>query len=221
MHVGALGFGGLTLPEILAAEAANGNQKSKSVDSEKLLSHKAVIMVYLPGGPPQMDTFDMKPDSPSEVRGEFDPIDTNVPGIQVCELLPRTAQIMDKIAVVRSVTGMPPSHSPYHLHTGRVESAPKPAGGDWPNMGAVISHLQGQVDRTVPATNSLMRKQSHPPYGDPGHPGFLGAAHSPFLPTGRMMEDMTLDGISMNRLTDRKALLSWSLGVSWKPERAA
>ena len=207
MHVGALGFGGLTLPEILAAEAASGTRKTSSIDSGKVLSHKAVIMVYLPGGPPQMDTFDMKPDSPSEVRGDFDPIDTNVPGIQICELMPRTAQIMDKIAVVRSVTKMAPDHSPYHLHTGRASAAPRPAGG-WPNMGAVISHLQGQVDRTVPASISLMRKQSHPPYGSPGDPGFLGSAHAPFLLTGRMMADMTLDGISMNRLTDRKSLLS-------------
>ena len=206
MHIGALGFGGLSLPQILAAESTNGTRQSTSIDSEKVHSHKAIIMVYLSGGPPQMDTFDMKPDAPREVRSEFDRIDTNVPGIQVCEHMPRTAQVMDKIAVVRSVTKMPHDHSPYHLHTGRAPG-PQPAGG-WPNMGAVISHLQGQVDRTVPASISLMRPMEHRPYGDPGYPGFLGSAHSPFSPTGRMMRDMTLEGITMRRLADRKALLS-------------
>ena len=121
--------------------------------------------------------------------------------------MPHTAQIMDKIAVVRSVTKMPHDHSPYHLHHGRAGNASRPDGGG-PNMGAVISHLQGQVDPTVPASISLMRKQSHPPYGYPRQAGLLGSAHAPFLPTGPMMQDMTLEGVSMNRLTDRKALLS-------------
>ena len=207
LHVGALGFGGLNLSQILAAESANGARRSSNVDSEKVHSHKSVIMVYMSGGPPQMDTFDMKPDAPREIRGEFVPIDTNVPGIQVCEHLPRTARLMDKIAVVRSVTGMPPKHSPYHLYTGR-DPGLQPGGG-WPNMGAVLSHLEGPVNRSVPASMSLMRPQDHPPFGDPGSSGFLGQAHSAFLPvSGRMMEDMTLQGISMRRLSDRRALLS-------------
>src|SRR6266850_1549020 len=74
LRIGALGLGGLALPQILEAEASSGSRRSQ----------KAVIMIYLPGGPPHQDTFDIKQDAPSEIRGEFRPISTNVPGIQIC-----------------------------------------------------------------------------------------------------------------------------------------
>src|SRR5262245_50323554 len=79
LKIGALGMGGLALPQLLKAEAASGIHRS----------HKAVIMIYLPGGPPHQDTFDLKLDAPSEIRGEFRPISTNVDGLQICEHLPR------------------------------------------------------------------------------------------------------------------------------------
>src|SRR6188508_2581951 len=78
LKIGALGLGGLTLPQILKAEASAGIKNP----------HKAVIMIFLPGGPSHQDMFDLKPNAPSEVRGEFKPIKTNVPGIQICEHLP-------------------------------------------------------------------------------------------------------------------------------------
>src|SRR5438045_8881412 len=86
IKIGAIGMGGLALPQLLRAEAASGIKRS----------HKAVIMIYLPGGPSHQDTFDLKPDAPSEFRGEFKPIDTNVSGIQICEHLPQIARRMDK-----------------------------------------------------------------------------------------------------------------------------
>src|SRR6266511_1515947 len=92
IKIGALGMGGLALPQLLQAEAAAGIRKS----------HKAVIMIYLPGGPPHQDTFDLKLDAPSEIRGEFRPIATNVPGIEICEHLPLMAKMADKIAFIRS-----------------------------------------------------------------------------------------------------------------------
>src|SRR5689334_4696939 len=79
LKVGGLALGGLTLTDLLAAEAQAGMRSS----------HKAIIMIYLPGGPSHQDTFDLKPDAPSDIRGEFKPIPTNVPGIQICEHLPR------------------------------------------------------------------------------------------------------------------------------------
>src|SRR5436189_4970463 len=85
IKIGALGMGGLALPQLLKAEAASGLRRS----------HKAVIMIYLPGGPPHQDTSDLKPDAPSEIRGEFQPISTKVPGIQICELLPLIARLTD------------------------------------------------------------------------------------------------------------------------------
>src|SRR5438046_1619816 len=95
LKIGALGLGGLTLPDLFRAEAASGVRRS----------HKAVIMIYLPGGPPHQDTFDLKLDAPSEIRGEFKPIRTNVPGIEICEHLPLMAKMADKLAFVRSVVG--------------------------------------------------------------------------------------------------------------------
>src|SRR5215204_7392070 len=85
LKIGALGLGGLSLPQLLRAESAAGIRKS----------HKAVIMIFLPGGPAHQDMFDLKPDAPAEVRGEFKPIRTNVPGIQICEHMPRLAGMMD------------------------------------------------------------------------------------------------------------------------------
>src|SRR6266705_1814427 len=82
IRIGALGLGGLALPQLLQAEAQSGIRKS----------HKAIIMIYLPGGPPHQDMFDLKLDAPLEIRGEFKPIKTNVPGLQICEHLPRMAE---------------------------------------------------------------------------------------------------------------------------------
>ena len=96
LQIGGLMLGGLTLPELLRAEQRTGVARS----------HKAVIFVYLSGGLAHQDSFDLKPDAPTEVRGEFKPIDTNVPGIQICELLPETAKVMDKIALIRSIVGL-------------------------------------------------------------------------------------------------------------------
>src|SRR5436853_7209968 len=93
IRIGALGMGGLALPQLLKAEAASGLRRS----------HKAVIMIYLPGGPPHQDTFDLKMDAPSEIRGEFRPISTSVPGIKICEHLPLIARVPDKLPIIRSL----------------------------------------------------------------------------------------------------------------------
>src|SRR6187401_1265504 len=101
LKIGALGLGGLALPQLLAAEAQNGIRKSA----------KSVIMVYLPGGPPHQDMYDLKTDAPSEIRGEFSPIPTAVPGIEVCELMPDIARCMDKLVPIRSVVGCKDDHA--------------------------------------------------------------------------------------------------------------
>src|SRR5438309_4616434 len=93
LRLGALGLGGLTLPRLLRAEAAAGIRSS----------NKAIINIHLNGGPSHQDMFDLKPDAPREFRGEFNPIATNVPGIEICEHLPRLAQMADKFAVIRSL----------------------------------------------------------------------------------------------------------------------
>src|SRR5436190_17774592 len=108
LKIGALGLGGLALPQLLQAEAKSGIRRS----------HKAVIMIYLPGGPPHQDMFDLKMDAPLEVRGEFKPIRTNVPGIGICEHLPRMAAMMDKLAIIRSVVGAVDEHTDFQCLTG-------------------------------------------------------------------------------------------------------
>src|SRR5689334_13814352 len=100
LKIGALGLGGLALPQILQAESQLGIRQS----------HKAVIMIFLPGGPSHQDMFDLKMDAPSEIRGEFQPISTSVPGIQICEHLPQVAKLMDKMVLIRSIIGATGDH---------------------------------------------------------------------------------------------------------------
>jgi hypothetical protein len=196
LRIGALGLGGLGLPQLLRAEAQSGIGRS----------HKAVIMIFLPGGPAHQDIFDLKMDAPSEIRGEFTPIDTNVPGIQICQHLPQVARLMDKLAVIRSIVGASGGHDAVQCLTGRSKRN-MPAGG-WPSLGAVLSRLQGPVDPAVPPFVGLSPKMGHPEWADAGTPGFLGVAHAPFKPSDEAgKEDMVLNGITLDRLADRRALL--------------
>jgi len=196
LRIGALGLGGLTLPEILRAESAAGRRSP----------HKAVIMVFLPGGPSHQDMVDLKMDAPSEVRGEFKPISTKVPGIQICEHLPKIAKLTDKLTIIRSMVGAEDNHYAFQCLTGRHMRNSPPGG--WPCIGSVLSKLEGPVDRAVPPFVGLSPKMGHVPWSDAGHPGFLGIGHAPFKPNGAGLTDMVLNGITMDRLADRKQLLS-------------
>ena len=197
LRIGALAMGGaasLTLPQLLAAEGRSGRR-----------SHKSVIMIYLCGGPPHQDMYDLKIDAPIEVRGEFDPIATNVPGIEICELLPKLAKIMDKLVPIRSVVGCRDDHAGYQCFTGHL-SQNEPAGG-WPHLGSVVSRLPGPTTPGVPPFVSLCYVTQHKPYNEPG-PGFLGLGHSAFRPMGEGRDDLVLQGITADRLDDRRGLLS-------------
>src|SRR2546429_1683131 len=103
LKIGALGLGGLALPQLLAAEAQLGIRRSQ----------KSVIMIYLPGGPPHQDMYDLKMDAPSEVRGEFRPINTNVAGIQICEHPPQRAKVIDKAVIIRTSAEAVGEHSDF------------------------------------------------------------------------------------------------------------
>jgi hypothetical protein len=195
LKVGALALGGITLPDLLRAEARSGIRRS----------HKAIIMIYLPGGPPHQDTFDLKPEAPLEIRGELRPIATSVPGIEVCELLPRLAARMEKLAILRSIVGSRDAHDPFHCLTGRVPRG-QPQGG-WPELGAVLSKLEGPADPAVPPFANLAPPMDHKPYNS-GYHGFLGVAHAPFKPQGESRADMVLEGIGPDRLGSRAGLLA-------------
>jgi uncharacterized protein (DUF1501 family) len=195
LRLGALGLGGLTLPGLLRAEADSGIRSS----------HKSVILIYLVGGPPHQDMFDLKPGAPKEVAGPWKPTATNVTGVQICEALPRLARIMDKLAVIRSLVGNQADHDAIQVYNGHHPKKPTPSGG-WPQFGSAVAKLQGPVDPSVPPFVSVCYPCTHGPYNEPG-PGFLGPAMAPFRAMGKTREDMLLRGLSVNRLADRKTLL--------------
>jgi hypothetical protein len=196
LQIGGLAMGGLSLPEVLWAEARAGIPRS----------HKAVIMIFLSGGPPHQDMVDLKPDAPAEIRGEFKPIRTTVPGIDVCELLPRMAAMMDRFAVIRSVVGSEGAHAAFQCMTGRTHNR-QPQGG-WPSLGSVVSKLQGATHPSIPPFVGLSPPMKTATWADPGQPGFLGLAHAPFKPNADGMADMVLRGVTLEQLGDRKSLLA-------------
>ena len=188
LKIGSLAMGGMCLPQLLQA----------SKDNPKASKDKAVIMVYLAGGPTHMDTFDMKEEAPLEFRGEFRSIPTNVSGIRICELLPKLASQMDQCSIIRSISDTVNSHSSFHVMTGQSNKNNQPPGG-WPGIGSVFAKKFGIKDGT-------------PAYLDLGggikSGGFLGAAYKGFTPSGKGKDDMKLNGITTDRFTDRQKLLT-------------
>ena len=194
LRLGSLALGGLTLPRLLELDAHAGQSGS----------HKSVIMIYMCGGPPHQDMYDIKVDAPVEVRGEFDLIPTNVPGIEIGQLLPRLAKNMDKLVPIRTIVGCRDDHAGYQCFTGHL-SQNEPAGG-WPHLGSASSRLQGPVQPGVPPFVSLCYTTQHKPYNEPSA-GFLGLGHSSFRPTGPGRDDLVLQGVTAEQLGDRRRLL--------------
>lgn len=187
--------GGWTLPGILAAEAASGRR-----------SHKSVIMIYLVGGPPHQDMFDLKPDAPREIAGPWRPIATNVPGIQICEAFPLLAGLADRFTIIRSLVGNQADHDAVQVFNGHDPRQAKPSGG-WPQFGSAVSRLTGGTDPAAPPFVSLCYPCTHGPYNEPG-PGFVGTAHAGFRPLGPTRREMVLEGVTLERLADRRGLLA-------------
>jgi len=171
LTLGGLAMGGLGLPELLQAEA---QAASGSPAKPERSSHKSVIMVYLSGGLAHQDTFDLKPGAPDGIRGEFKPIDSRLPGVQVGELLPQIAGVLDKVAVLRSIVGLRDEHSSFQNVTGFPMTQSQREGK--PSFGSVIARMQGPVDPVVPPFVDLFPVMQHRPYNSPG-PGFLGHAY--------------------------------------------
>lgn len=193
LKIGAFGAG-LALSDMLRLRAlATGSGAAPT-------SSKAAIMIYLPGGPSHMDMYDMKPDAPVEYRGEFRPIQTTVPGIQICEHMPRQARMFDKLAVVRSLVSVG-EHSDSECMTGYSENVNRTA--HHPSFGAVMSRLRGNSQADIPAFVSL-RGQS---IGC--EPGYLGVANRAFTPDGPGLSNLSLaGGMTTDRQHDRRSLLA-------------
>src|SRR5262249_7830565 len=198
LKIGGLAAGGLSLAQLLALEAKAGTGRS----------NKALINIFLPGGPPHLDMFDLKPEAPSEIRGELRPVSTNVAGIEICELFPRLARMADRFAIIRSLVDSAGEHDCFQCMTGRTRKDTAPPGG-WPAFGAWVSKLQG-ANPGMPANLSLMYPTGNRTWGEPGTGGFIGPAHTPMTlvakdPNARAA-NMTLEGITLERLRDRDRL---------------
>lgn len=195
LKVGGLALGGLALPQLLHAEEQLGIRTS----------HKSVIMIFLSGGPPHQDMVDLKMDAPEDIRGEFKPIRTNVNGLDVCEHMPRLAQMMDKFAVIRSLVGSEGHHSAFQCVTGRTQQ--NQPGGGWPSFGSMVAKVQGEVTESVPPFVGLSPKMITSTWANPGQPGFLGRAYAPLTPNADGMANMALQGMTVERFGERKALM--------------
>jgi hypothetical protein len=198
LKIGAFAFGAaqFSLADVLRAEQSLGTS-----------SHKAVINIFLGGGPPHQDMWEIKTEAPDGIRGEFKPIATNVPGIQIGECFPKIAASADKFAFIRSVVGARGGHDAIQCTLGRDEQAFRAMGG-WPSMGSLLTKLYGPVDPSVPPFVGLAAKTQHLPWSDSGKPGFLGAPYTAFKPEGNGMSDMKLSGVNKDQLGDRKTLLT-------------
>jgi Protein of unknown function (DUF1501) len=217
LRAGSLGVFGLGLPQMLAAHAGSGSSAAGKA--------KACIVLFMWGGPSQLDTWDPKPDAPDEIRGDFKTIATRVPGIRISEHFPLLARHADKYTIIRSMTHDDAAHlsSVHHVLTGqhapKVKSdAEPPSRRDSPHVGSVLAYRQ-QSRQVLPAFVTLPWTVSHPaaPGGlAPGqNAGWLGQAHDPFVLVGDPNTGaFHVDGlaraadVSMARLADRQRLLT-------------
>lgn len=192
----AMGGSALTLADLNRIEAADGKGKTQ----------KSVINIFLAGGPPHQDMWEIKTEAPSEIRGDFKPIATNVPGIQICEVFPKLAAMMDKAAVIRSVVGCRGGHDAIQCTSGWTGQELRSIGGR-PSIGSAAAKLLGSGHPSVPASVGLAKITKHVPWSDCGSPGFLGAPYASFKPDGPGMKNMVLGGVTLERLGDRRELL--------------
>lgn len=200
IRVGALAAGGWTLADQLRSEAAEGERGRR----------KAVIQVWLAGGPSHLDMYDLKPQAPAEFRGEFKEIDTNVAGIRISEHLPLQAAIMDKLAIVRSATHTNPGHGmgSQWMLTGWQPTI-EINDNIFPSCGSVVSRLKGANTEGLPAYVNLPNRLGL------GKAAYLGASYNPFSPDSDPNNDyfqvrnLRLPGrVPVERLEQRRSLLA-------------
>ncbi len=204
IQLGLLGTLGVGLTDLLRLRAAGATPKAGG-------SKVNCIMIWLDGGPSHYETFDPKPDAPSEIRGELKPISTSVPGIRFCEAIPKLAKAADKFTVVRSICHKDPNHGGgnHYMMTGAPTPVPVACGASvtfHPSFGSVVSHERG-------LKNGMPAYMSMPQVSRSGGPNFLGGKHAPFLIDGYpnsasfKVRDVVLPSeISEGRATSRREL---------------
>lgn len=203
LRVGTLALGGLTLPGLLRNRALAGNTNCTT----------SVILFWMWGGPSQLETYDMKPNAPLEYRGPLRPIQTNVPGIEICEYMPLQAKIAHRFSLIRSLHHEMSAHNDGSIEmlTGKTPTTPDPtsqAHSEHPDFGMIASRLRGRHPLGLPQYIGVQRA---PFMTDPG---YLGASHKPFETGDPSKKDfrprnLTLvTGVDNGRLDDRKGLLA-------------
>lgn len=189
LRAGMLGLGGLTLADVLRSQshgATTGRPKS-------------VIYVVLDGGPSHIDMWDLKPGAPLEYRGPFQPIATSLSGVQICEHMPRQAQLMDQLALLRGIRSVENDHFLSEVYTGLPRGA-----GPRPAFGSIVSRMT-RADSAMPAYVSL--NEASTGQFEFEKPHYMGASHAPFRPFGECLDDMA-PVKSLDRLQNRRQLLS-------------
>ena len=203
LQVGWLGIGGLTLPGLL-------RQQALAVEAGQPVKKKSVILVWLAGGPSHLDMYDLKPQAPAEIRGEFRPIATNVSGIEISEHLPRQAGMMDKLAIVRSAFHTNGGHGmgSQWMLTG-YQPTLEVNNNIFPSIGSIVAKTVGANDPAVPAYVNLPKPLSF------GKAAYLGASYNPFSPEsdpnsdGYEVRNLKLPGrVDLPRMDRRRSLLS-------------
>ncbi|MGE0757282.1 MAG: DUF1501 domain-containing protein [Pirellulaceae bacterium] len=197
IRIGSLGALGWTM--------FGGGRRSSAAERIAPGRARACILLWLDGGPSHLETFDLKPDTPSEVRGPFQPIATRIPGVQICELLPRTAQLTDKMVILRSLTSPLGEHG---LANQYLLSGYKPSPVlEYPSYGAVAAHVRGGGQILPPYV-------AIPDVRPPAGAGFLGSSCEPFAVGGdparadfRVKDLEFYTGVGMDRVERRRAML--------------
>ncbi|MFO0816916.1 MAG: DUF1501 domain-containing protein [Pirellulales bacterium] len=202
LRAGALALGGLTLPQLAAAAASQGRAANTSV-----------ILFWMWGGPSQLETFDCKPDAPSEYRGPFRPIPTKVPGLDVCEIFPKLAGIADKYSIIRSIHHDMSSHNDGSIEmlTGKTPAQADPtstAVSAHPDIGMVTSRMRGSGPGGIPNYVGIPKK----PFMT--RPQYLGVSHTAYEtgdPSAANFRPANLGidaGLNASRLADRRGLMN-------------
>jgi uncharacterized protein (DUF1501 family) len=203
LRVGSLGLAGLTLADVLRGRARARAAGGSPPDT-------AVIQVFLQGGPSHLETFDPKPDAPKEFRGEFKAIATRLPGVQLCELMPRTAALLDRVALVRSLHHDSSDHNvgTHWVMTGFPSAQNFANANDRPSVGSIVAKLRGANAVGVPAYVGL---PDMPPFGQAA---YLGAGYNPFSVSfdgnneAQARNLQPPGGLDMERIEDRRYLLA-------------
>jgi hypothetical protein len=224
IRVGGLGLFGLSLGDVLRLQAAD-SAPDASKPRNGWGQAKSVILIFLQGGPSHIDIWDPKPDAPSNIRGEFKPIRTKVPGIWVSEVMPKLAEVMDKVTLIRSVSYTPAglfNHTAaiYQMMTGYTPDRVSPSGQLEPPSPADFPHFGSQVTKIMPPEEPMLPfvllprpLQESDVIGKGGTAGFLGPAYDPYYfykdPNEEIkLEDLTLrPEVNKDRLQRRATLL--------------